>query len=136
MLLPASHALARRKRVSERDLARLQVLLLTEGHCLREQALSICDRADAQTETQGADVRATSLETLRHLVAADMGTTLLPAVAVEPEATSTRAVPFRSPAPARRIALAYRQSYPRPGDLAKLGDAIRQSLPAAVSALE
>ena len=136
LLLPAGHALARRKRVSERDLAQLRVLLLTEGHCLREQALSICDRAEAETGIQGADVRATSLETLRHLVAADMGTTLLPALAVEPDATATRALPFRAPAPTRKIALAYRRSYPRLGDLEKLADAIRRALPAAVSRLD
>jgi LysR family hydrogen peroxide-inducible transcriptional activator len=138
LLLPADHRLAKRKRVGERDLAGLQVLLLTEGHCLREQALSICDRAEAETRTHGADVRATSLETLRQLVAAGMGTTLLPAMAVEADApgASTRALPFQEPAPVRRIALAYRQTYPRPDDLRRLAVAIRGALPPAVRALD
>ena len=81
-------------------------------------------------------MRATSLETLRHLVAAGLGTTLLPALAVDADATTTRALPFRSPAPSRQIALAYRQSYPRPGELAELAAAIRGALPEGVSPLD
>lgn len=136
LLLPAGHPLAKGSRVAERDLAGERILLLTEGHCLRDQALELCERNAAQGEG-GSDFRATSLETLRQLVAARVGCTLLPALAArahEPsEATVLR--PFRPPPPARRIALVHRRTYPRPDDLARLAEQVRAALPEAVTRL-
>ena len=79
---PRDHPLAGAKTVSDVDLRRQRLLLLTDGHCLRDQALAVCGQREAPVEDNGADFRATSLETLRQMVAAGMGSTLLPALAV------------------------------------------------------
>ncbi len=135
LLAPASHALAKRARVGEKDLAGERILLLTEGHCLRDQALEICARAEATPDAAGADIRATSLETLRQLVAAGMGCTLIPALAADAQGSPRRTalIPFRRPAPVRRIALVHRRTYPRPEDLARLAEEVRSVLPEAVT---
>ncbi len=138
LLAPRDHRLARKQQLTESDLSGERVLLLDEGHCLREQALAICREAEAHVEPVPADFRATSVETLRHMVAAGMGSTLLPALAVgEPERSGSRtvAVPFASPAPARRMALAWRRTHPRAGDLEALAQFIREHLPAGVQVL-
>lgn len=131
LLVPASHRLAGRKQVGERDLAGERVLLLTEGHCLRDQALSLCERAEADARPHGADVRATSLETLRQLVAAGMGTTLLPAMArrADDAGPAVRCIRFRKPTPSREIGLVYRSTYPRPAELGEVAKVVRRELP-------
>src|SRR5690606_25882695 len=76
--VPEQHELARRRSVKATDLNGETLLLLEDGHCLREQALDICARTDAQEKQ---DFRATSLETLRQMVASGGGITLLPQLA-------------------------------------------------------
>lgn len=76
--LPKGHPLAKKKTVALADLDETPVLLLEDGHCLRTQALALCQRAGV-TE---ADLRATSLATLVQMVSAGMGVTLLPTIAV------------------------------------------------------
>ena len=111
------------------------MLLLTEGHCLREQALAIC--GDGRRTSDGDDFRATSLETLRHMVAAGLGCTLLPALALRerggPKGLVTR--PFRSPSPHRRIGLAWRRSFPGTAAVHALAAFIRAHLPSGVRAV-
>ncbi|MGH0028778.1 MAG: LysR substrate-binding domain-containing protein [Myxococcota bacterium] len=138
LLVPADHPLARRRRIREADLSGARVLLLTEGHCLRDQALSLCERAEAEAGRDAQDLRATSLETLRQLVAAGLGCTLLPALAVPSEQGTgrpTALLPFVKPAPSRQIALVHRRSHPRPEDLAAIAAAIREGLPDGVGVL-
>ncbi|HRC59199.1 MAG TPA: LysR substrate-binding domain-containing protein [Kofleriaceae bacterium] len=87
-----------------------RVLLLTEGHCLRDQALAVCQLAGVG-ERDG--FRATSLETLRNMVAAGAGVTLLPMLAVRPPVAESSAIAlraFRDPAPHRDIALVWRRT--------------------------
>lgn len=87
-----------------------ELLLLTEGHCLRDQALDVCTSSGA-SEHDG--FRATSLETLRHMVAAGVGSTLLPELAVAPPVTPNPSIVlrrFRDPAPHRDIALLWRRT--------------------------
>lgn len=94
------------------DLDGEEVLLLDDGHCLRDQALEVCHLAGA---AERAGFRATSLETLRHMVAAGVGVTLLPALAVQPPATTASHVvlrAFREPTPRRELALYHRGSSP------------------------
>jgi LysR family hydrogen peroxide-inducible transcriptional activator len=143
LLVPEGNALARKARVREADLAGERVLLLDEGHCLREQALSICAAArrgaaedGADRATGGADFRATSIETLRHMVSAGMGSTLVPALALEGAPTpGAVALPFVPPAPSRRMALCWRRTHPRAGDLRALGELVRAHLPASLVAV-
>jgi len=135
-VVPRGHALAAKKRVSEADLADERVLLLEDGHCMRDQALAICNRDERAGDERQGDFRATSIETLRHMVAAGMGSTLLPALALterERNRGDVVALPFAPPAPVRHMALVWRRTHPRPEDFALLAKFVREHLPAAVS---
>lgn len=106
------HRLARRKRVAVSDLVEEEVLLLDDGHCLRDQTLAICDAAGA---CELGDFRATSLATLVHMVEAGVGITMLPQMAVDAEEQLRRRlhlVSFGASPPGRTIALAWRRSSP------------------------
>ncbi len=110
LAVPAAHAMAKQKKVKLSDLAEERLLLLDDGHCLRDQALEVCQLAGAAERT---GFRATSLETLRHMVSANVGMTLLPALAVRPPAPATANVvliPFADPQPHRRIAIVWRRT--------------------------
>jgi LysR family hydrogen peroxide-inducible transcriptional activator len=124
---PASHPLARarRARVGERDLEGEPVLLLEDGHCLREQALAVCQRAGAREAEQ---VRASSLGTLVQMVANGLGLTLLPESAVGVEARGRHelaVLPFRAPEPRRRIGLVWRRASARGEDYRSLAELLR-----------
>ena len=121
---PQQHPLARRGALDAAELSDETLLLLEDGHCLRDQALDVC-RLSGAREKSG--FRATSLETLRQMVAAGVGVTLLPALSVhEPIAqpANIRLVPVRGTAPSRRIALVWRKSSALDAFLHQLGDAI------------
>lgn len=125
--MPEHHRLTAKKRVKPADLTGEKLLLLEEGHCLRNQALEVCERAG----TDEQDFRATSLETLRQMVAAGHGITLLPRLAAEGPFASARGLvvrPFAPPAPNRVIGAAWRRSTSRAdaiaavcGIIAKIG---------------
>ena len=121
---PTQHPLAGNDVLSMAQLSDETLLLLEDGHCLREQALDVCRLSGAQEKS---GFRATSLETLRQMVAAGVGVTLLPALSVhEPIAQSPniRLVPFRDPPPSRQIALVWRKSSALDGFLHQLADVI------------
>ncbi len=101
------------------------VLLLEDGHCLRDQALAICKTALA---TENLNVRATSLETLRQMVAANAGVTLMPALAVTADAGPVRYLPFSDPDPHREIGLCWRTSSTRDALLRELGELLALTL--------
>ncbi len=104
---PARHPLARRKTVALDDLEGESLLLLDDGHCLRNQALDVCHIARAREK---AEFRATSLETLRQMVAAGVGLTLMPRLAATPMPNIVY-VPFARPhVPLRRIGMVWRAS--------------------------
>jgi LysR family hydrogen peroxide-inducible transcriptional activator len=114
VLLPVSHALAKLKRISPDALDAEPVLMLGEGHCLRDQVLSFCPHIHAGSNH--TEVSASSLETIRHMVAAGMGISVLPQLACaspwyDDNVLTTR--PFTKPEPLRRVALAWRASFPR-----------------------
>ncbi len=86
------------------------VLLLEDGHCLRDQALSVCQLAGAH---ERSGFRATSLETLRQMVAAGVGMTLLPELAVQPPVAvspDVHLLRFAGPVPSRQIAMFWRET--------------------------
>lgn len=106
------HRFARRRRVSARDLQDEEVLLLDDGHCLRDQTLAICNGAGA---CELGDFRATSLATLVQMVEAGVGITMLPDMAVKADAhlgQRLHLIPFGSPMPGRTVGLAWRRSSP------------------------
>lgn len=111
--LPERHPLAARATVRAADLKGETLLLLEEGHCLRDQALEVCARAGV---SDAQDFRATSLETLRQMVAAGAGVTLLPELASRGAYGNARGVevrPFAPPAPVRHIGALWRKSTAR-----------------------
>ncbi|MES2672507.1 MAG: LysR substrate-binding domain-containing protein [Pseudomonadota bacterium] len=131
LAVPGSHPLANAGSLTMQDLAHESLLLLEDGHCLRDQALDVCHMAGAG-EKNG--FRATSLETLRQMVAANVGMTLLPVLSVKPPVSSSpdvHLVPFRAPEPNRRIAMVWRRSSAMSDFLSKLSLAFRD-LPAGL----
>ena len=128
LAVPSTHALARRSTLSLHDLANERLLLLEDGHCLRDQALDVCTLAGSG-ERNG--FRATSLETLRQMVAANVGITLLPTLSIKPPVAHSddiRLLRFRDSHPSRRIGMVWRRSSAMVGFLLKLAEVFR-SLP-------
>jgi LysR family hydrogen peroxide-inducible transcriptional activator len=118
LAVPSQHALAKFKTIKQNSLENSNLLLLNDGHCLRQQALSICEQMNAR-ETE--KFRATSLETLRHMVVANVGITLMPKLACHPN-DNISYVPFEAPRPSRNIGLYWRHSTAKAmliGDLVK-----------------
>ena len=114
LALPASHRLAKQASVRIDELAGERLLLLEDGHCLRDQALEVCSRVGVH---EAQDFRATSLETLRQMVAAGLGVTLLPELATRgPFGAAKNLVvrPFAKPVPHRVLGAAWRPSTTRP----------------------
>jgi LysR family hydrogen peroxide-inducible transcriptional activator len=135
---PAGHPLACKSSVSVADLAGKTLLLMAEGHCFRDQALEVC-RTHLPDRAQASDFRAASLETIRQMVAAGFGCTLLPALALpEPaqEASRMKVLPFDARKGFRRVGLVWRESFPRVDDLKRLGTFIRDHLPEKLRAVK
>ena len=120
--LPADHRLARRKRLRESELRGETILLLADGHCLRDQVMSVCNWAGAVSEF--GDFRATSLATLVQMVASGAGVTLLPnlSIPVEERTPDLAVVALAKPVPARTIGLVWRATSPRAEEFRVLGE--------------
>lgn len=133
--LPVGHSLCCKAQVCEADLHGTNLLLLEEGHCLRDQALAVC----GLPKLPGAEeFKASSLETLRQMVAAGVACTLLPALAATPESPSASLItlrPFADPVPYRTIGLVYRRGFPRLHTILALAELIRQYVPDLVTVL-
>ncbi|BBY08806.1 hydrogen peroxide-inducible genes activator [Mycobacterium noviomagense] len=110
LALPPGHPLSGKRRVPPAALAQLPLLLLDEGHCLRDQALDLCRKAGIQAEV--ANTRAASLATAVQCVTGGLGVTLIPQSAVAVEAARSRLglAQFATPRPGRRIGLVFRSS--------------------------
>ena len=128
LAVPADHPFAERERVTTQDLHGEPLLLLEDGHCLRDQALEVCSRVGAQ---ESQDYRATSLETLRQMVAAGHGVTLLPELAAASPVGAARGLrikPVVKPAPARTIGAVWRKSTTRGPAIEAIANAIRAAM--------
>ena len=126
---PADHPLSEKPQISMKDLDGAELLLLEEGHCLRDHALEVCALAGAH---ERVDFHATSMETLRQMVAASVGVTLMPLLSVKPPIAKTQNVvirPFDDPAPSRTVALVWRSSSALSGFLMELAKCLKD-LPA------
>lgn len=126
LAVPEAHPFARRDSIALKDLAHESLLLLEDGHCLRDQALDVCAQAGTGERT---GFRATSLETLRQMVAANVGMTLLPALAVQPPVPRSEAIHllrFRDSSPSRQIAMVWRKSSAMNDFLTKLAVVFRE----------
>lgn len=130
VLMPHNHPLTAKKEIDPNELSDQKMLLLGEGHCFRDQVLTTCpsihhsgeESSNVRTAAEGS-----SLETLRHMVASGLGITILPESAAISNIYSSNLLvtrPFKSPAPSRTVALAWRASFPRH----KAIDALRKSI--------
>ncbi len=125
LAVPATDSRPEKARVRAETIEQQHLILLEEGHCLRDQALSYCP-----TGRGDPGLGATSLATVMQMVANGYGSTLLPRVAADVEARDERVklLRFADPAPGRSIGLAWRRTSPRKADFAALGDVITETL--------
>jgi LysR family transcriptional regulator, hydrogen peroxide-inducible genes activator len=124
LAVPEDDELANSEEVSLAKLEGRSMLLLDEGHCLREQTLPLCETAGAE---EFSGFRASSLGTITQMVAGGLGITLLPELAVERETAAVpklKVVPLSADGPSRDIGLAWRMSSPRSEEYRALGEAL------------
>lgn len=119
------HPFADRTQINLSDLTRQSLLLLDEGHCLRGQALQVCQINGAEEQQ---DVRATGLETLRQMVRAGTGITFMPRIAISHRDDGIRYLPFNPPVPQRTIGLVCRKTSARKILIAELSRLIQRTV--------
>lgn len=132
---PAGDSLGKLSAIVEDDLAGCKLLLLAEGHCLRDQALAVCGENLRKGLSSPDLLRATSLETICSMVAAGLGYTLLPELSlprltVPGSGVETR--PYKVPGAHRTISLVWRNAFPRNDDLVAFGKFIQAHLPEGI----
>jgi LysR family hydrogen peroxide-inducible transcriptional activator len=123
VVVPRGHKWTKRKSIRPDELAAEHTILLSVGNCFRDQVLDACpelNRADSHI------ARTSSLETVRNMVASGLGVSVLPRDALTPKYHSSLVVPipFTRPMPARRVAIAFRKSFPRPEAIAAIRGAV------------
>jgi LysR family hydrogen peroxide-inducible transcriptional activator len=122
LAIPEEHHLAKRKRVQQSDLFDQEVLLLEDGHCLRDHVWPVCESGGAH---ELGDFRASSLSTLTQMVSSKVGITLLPEMSIDVEIGRSEHIElrhFKKPEPFRVIGLAWRRSAPRKRDFTLIGE--------------
>jgi LysR family hydrogen peroxide-inducible transcriptional activator len=113
VLLPKDHVLSKKTSIQPQELAKEEMLLLSEGHCLRDQVIEACP---TNREDGGMNIEGSSIETLRHMVASGLGIAILPSTATQIQyyKSTLCTKPFKGTVPKRTIALAWRVSFTRP----------------------
>lgn len=133
VLLPGRHPWAAREAIDPADLADERVLLLGPGHCFRDQVLEVCPQCGQGGGGPAEDglergLEGGSLETIRYMVASRVGITVLPESAAREDRLGGQVVcarPFAGTAPSRRVALAWRKSFPRIGAVEAVAEAVQ-----------
>lgn len=134
---PRDHELYSKDDITRDDLDKLDLLLLSDGHCLTHQIMDVCRLADRPQQGEMADLRASSLETLLQLVGAGFGCTLVPALAIRGSWMTDSGIIARQlelPDAFRRVQLVFRASYPRRAALDAFAEIILGNLPNTVHA--
>ncbi len=123
VVVPSHHHWAMRKQISPEELSDEKVLLLNSGHCFSNQVTQACP----ELSRRGEVLQGNSLETIRNMVASNLGITVLPCSATAERYNNPliKVIPFTSPAPTRRIAIAWRKSFVRLETVEKIVDAIK-----------
>ena len=135
LAVPREHKLAMKPHLDRRDLNGERMILLEDGHCLRDQTLDLCP---ANRRGHVRQFHATSLETLRHLVATGAGYTLIPGLAVREDKTLKSLMSYRyfdDKGVGREVILACRNRFGRMADIDALANFIRENLPQGVRRL-
>jgi len=138
--VPSTHPLAARKEITAEEIKSETMLLLGTGHCFRDHVLEVCPefaRFSSNAEGIRKSFEGSSLETIKHMVAAGMGVTLVPRLSVPKDAFApkgrrrkddgephVRYIPFAGTPPSRRVVLAWRRSFTRYEAIAALRNAI------------
>lgn len=133
---PRDHAFYNQDEITRKDLENTDLLLLSDGHCLAQQAMEVCHLKERNTQGEMADLRAASLETLLQLVGAGFGSTLVPALAIGGSWTTGSGIVTRKlefPDASRRVSLVFRHSFPRKQALRAFADIVIKHLPNTVS---
>jgi LysR family transcriptional regulator, hydrogen peroxide-inducible genes activator len=127
LVVPADDPLPETVRATRRDVERRKLILLEEGHCLRDHALEYCAKTRRNV---ASNLRATSLATVLQMVASGYGVTLVPEVAIDVELRDNRVklLRFAEPQPSRSIGLAWRRTSPRKADFMRLGQIVTKAL--------
>jgi len=129
--IPVEHPLAKRKVVNATDLRGDDMVLLDDGHCLSAQALDVCPAKQRRNRKR---LHAMSLETLRHMVAAGAGYSLMPSLAVGSRPPLSKLIQYRKLGGkqqyGRQIVAAWRRTYSRNADIELIAELIRECLPA------
>lgn len=127
-----SSELAGKKAIAEGDLQDQELLLLTEGHCMREQMLKVCRQSNRHNNSlANVQFESGSIETLCHLVERGNGYTVIPHLAKSwQDYREGKIIPFISPSPSREVSLVVHRSFARESMLKALGDCITKALPA------
>jgi LysR family hydrogen peroxide-inducible transcriptional activator len=120
-------------RVAVEDIDQSRLILLEDGHCLRDQALAFCATAARGRTASGTAFGASSLTTVMQMVAGGYGVTLIPQIAADVERRDERVKFLRleNPQPGRTIGLAFRRTSPRKADFAALGEVVKESVDVA-----
>ena len=123
VVVPATHHWAKRKYIKPEELSDERVLLLNSGHCFSNQVTQACP----ELSRKGEILQGNSLETIRNMVASNLGITVLPcsATAARYNNPLIKVIPFIAPAPTRRIAIAWRKSYVRLEAVEKIAESIK-----------
>ena len=125
LAVPAEHPLIKTAEIETKELAKYRLLLLEEGHCLRDNALEVCQQYNIPEEP---DFRATGLETLRQMVKAGTGITLMPEIAINNSEKGIHYIPFKNPAPYRTIGLVYRKTSTKSDVIHKVEEILKESI--------
>ena len=130
LAVPASDPRLETARVAADDIDQSRLILLEDGHCLRDQALAFCATATRIRSGAGSVFGASSLNTVMQMVAGGYGVTLIPQIAADVERRDARVKFLRleNPQPGRSIGLAFRRTSPRKADFAALGEVVKQSV--------
>lgn len=139
VIVPKGHHFEELDTVTPAMLAEEQVLLLTEGNCMRDQVLASCSELASRQKIQGLTntLQGSSINTIRHMVASGLSISVLPATALtENDHMLFSIIPFEGSAPNRRVVLAYRRNFVRPKALSALRNAVLASQLNGVSFIE
>ncbi|HET9319872.1 MAG TPA: LysR substrate-binding domain-containing protein [Bryobacteraceae bacterium] len=133
LAVPADDPRAETTRVAAEEIDQNRLILLEDGHCLRDQALAFCSTARGRPNgAAGTAFGASSLTTVMQMVASGYGLTLIPQIAADVELRDGRVklLRLKNPQPGRSIGLVFRRTSPRKGDFAALGEVVKESMDA------